>query len=226
MANNRATPWRHNSLWQALVPGRFCNSRKCLSLIEHRLQHDFGAQGLWTQEETVLYINVLELKGALFALKTFAQDLRKVHVHMKMDNRTAIGYIQKMGGTRSAPMLPVIQKIWKFALDRGIVLSAEYLPGSLNTETDWKFPGQQRMTIEEVCISTAEQSMGSFKLDLFASRLNTQLEHNVSWYPDPYAQALNAFQQRALSVSSLCMIPRCLMKVRQDKTSMVMIARP
>ena len=96
------------------------------------------AQGLWTQEETSLHINVLELKGALFALRTFAQDLRKVHVHLKLDNRTAVAYIQKMGGTRSARMLPITQEIWKFALDREIVLSAEYLPGSLNSEADWQ----------------------------------------------------------------------------------------
>ena len=96
------------------------------------------AQGLWTQEETSLHINVLELKGALLALRTFAQDLWKVHAHMKLDNRTAVAYIQKMDRTRSARMLPTTQEIWKFALDREIVLSAEYLPGSLNSEVDWQ----------------------------------------------------------------------------------------
>ena len=91
------------------------------------------AQGLWTQTETALHINVLELKTALFALRTFTRDLRSCHVHMKIDNRTAVAYIQKMGGTRSARMLPVTQEIWKFALEKEIILSAEYLPGSQNT---------------------------------------------------------------------------------------------
>ena len=58
--------------------------------------------GLWTSEEAGLHINVLELKVAVFALRIFAQNMRTVHVHLKMDNKTAVACIKKMGGTRSA----------------------------------------------------------------------------------------------------------------------------
>ncbi|MCG7869237.1 MAG: hypothetical protein JAY74_23055 [Candidatus Thiodiazotropha taylori] len=192
------------------------------------------AQGLWTREETGLHINVLELKGALFALRTFAQDLREIHIHMKMDNRTAVAYIQKMGGTRSARMLPVTQEIWKFALDREIVLSAEYLPGSLNTEADWQsrnFQDSSDWQLKKCVFQQLNSWWGPFKLDLFASRHNTQLEQYVSWYPDPYAQAVDAFQQPwkmegLYLFPPFAMIPRCLMKVQQDKISVVLIAPP
>ena len=192
------------------------------------------AQGLWTQSETGLHINVLELKVALFALRSFAQHLRKVHVHMKMDNRRAVAYIQKMGVTRSARMLPITQEIWKFALDREIVLSAEYLPGSLNTEADWEsrnFQDGSDWQLKECVFHQLNSRWGPFKLDMFASRHNTQLEHYVSWYPDPYALAVDAFQQPwneegLYLFPPFAMIPRCLMKVRQEKASVVLIAPP
>ena len=55
-------------------------------------------RGLWTPEESLLHINALELKAALFALRAFSNDRRKIHVHLRMDNRTAVAYLLKMGG--------------------------------------------------------------------------------------------------------------------------------
>ena len=37
-------------------------------------------RGLWTQEESLLHINALELKAALFALRAFSKSRRKLHV--------------------------------------------------------------------------------------------------------------------------------------------------
>ena len=35
--------------------------------------------------------------------------------------------------------------------------------------------------------------LGPCRMDLFASRLNHQLQHYVSWRPDPFAVAADAF---------------------------------
>ena len=43
----------------------------------------------------------LHVKAALFALRAFSKSRRKLHVHLQMDNRTAVAYPLKMGGTRS-----------------------------------------------------------------------------------------------------------------------------
>ena len=58
--------------------------------------HKIG--GAWSSEEKLSHINVLELKGALFAVRAFAMDKRDIHIHLKMDNVSAVTYIQKMGG--------------------------------------------------------------------------------------------------------------------------------
>ena len=191
-------------------------------------------QGQWTVEERGLHINVLELKGGLFALRTLAQDLRKVHVHLKMDNRTAVSYIQKMGGTRSAQMLPITQEIWQFCLDREIFLSAEYLPGSLNCEADWQsrnFHDSSDWRLKVSVFKSLSQSLGPFSLDLFASRHNAQLPKYVSWRPDPFSVGVDAFQltwrEEGLSLfPPFAMIPRCLLKIQQEKATVTLIAPP
>ena len=191
-------------------------------------------QGLCTSEEAGLHINVLELKGAVFALRTFAQNMQKVHVHLKMDNKTAVAYIQKMGRTRFPRMLLLTQEIWKFALDREIMLSVEYVSGSLNTEADWQsrnFQDSSDWQLKKNVFQQLNNRWGPFHLDLFASRHNTQLKNYVSWHPDPFAQTVDAFQRHwkekgLYSFPPFTMIAWCLMKVQQEKASVVLIAPP
>jgi len=57
------------------------------------------ARGIWTREESSsLHINALELKAACFAVRAFTVNQRHLHVHLRMDNRTAVAYLLKMGG--------------------------------------------------------------------------------------------------------------------------------
>ena len=116
------------------------------------------AQGLWTQEETSLHINVLELKGVLFALRMFAQDLRKVHVHLKLDNRTAVAYIQKMGGTFRwhAPNYTGDMEVRSRQGNspvRGVSARLSEFRSRLAVE---ELPRQQRLAAEEIFVPTAE----------------------------------------------------------------------
>ena len=48
-----------------------------------------------------MHINVLELTAAHLALTKLAEAGRSTHIQLKMDNLTAIAYINKMGGTHS-----------------------------------------------------------------------------------------------------------------------------
>ena len=45
-----------------------------------------------------------------------------------MDNKTAIAYINRMGGTRSHTFSQVACNLWHWCLQRGITLSAEHQP--------------------------------------------------------------------------------------------------
>ena len=191
-------------------------------------------QGQWTLEERNLHINVLELKAGLFALRSFAQNLRNVHIHLKLDNRTAVAYIQKMGGTRSVQMLPTTQEIWQFCLDREIFLTAEYLPGSLNTEADWQsrnFQDSSDWRLKVSVFKDLDRVLGPFCLDIFASRHNAQTPRYVSWRQDPFSVGVDAFQRNwkeegLYMFPPFAMIPRCLQKIQQDIATVTLIASP
>ena len=51
------------------------------------------ANGLWSKEETMLHINVLELMTAWFAIQTLVNVTTGAHVRFQMDNTTAVSYI-------------------------------------------------------------------------------------------------------------------------------------
>ena len=66
--------------------------------------------------------------------------------------------------------------------------------------------------------------VGPFEIDLFASRLNKQIDDYVSWTPDPDATAVNAFSILwdrkpfyAFCLPPFSLIPRWLQKITTDK---------
>ena len=56
--------------------------------------------GQWTEGETQLHINCLELLAGAFAIQTFVGGKVRMKVCLLMDNMTAAHYINKMGGDK------------------------------------------------------------------------------------------------------------------------------
>ncbi|XP_063289994.1 zinc finger protein 724-like [Pelobates fuscus] len=97
---------------------------------------------------------------------------------------------------------------------------------SLDTETkdelhssDWK--------LDTEAFSSLSSLWGPFSIDLFASRLNTQLSRFFSWRPDPMAEAVDAFLQDwsgdlLYAFPLFSMIPRSLLQTRRHRAELVM----
>ena len=94
--------------------------------------------GLWSQEEHSRHINHLEMLGAVLAIHWYTKDRVVSHVRLKMDNQTAICHINHMGGTQCLTRSDSACKLWEWCLQRGIILSAEHLPGSSIVIVDWE----------------------------------------------------------------------------------------
>jgi hypothetical protein len=67
------------------------------------------------------------------------------------------------------------------------------------------------------------------EIDLFADRLNSQLQQYASWKPDPDAIQVDAFlmdwsQVKGYAFPPFCLINRCLAKVRLEQATLVMVA--
>lgn len=67
--------------------GIFCNGER--------------AHGYWDSAETKTHINLLELKAAFIGLQCFANNISNKEILLRIDNTTAISYINRYGGVNA-----------------------------------------------------------------------------------------------------------------------------
>ena len=70
------------------------------------------AKGVWTAEETLLHINVLEIKAILFGRKTFFNGVWNSNFLIYSDNTTAVITVNKMGTSRSRERNAGVHETW------------------------------------------------------------------------------------------------------------------
>ena len=58
----------------------------------------FRTSGVWNVDEAQCHINFLELKAAYLAIQCFLKERSRVNVLLRLDNHTAIAYLNHMGG--------------------------------------------------------------------------------------------------------------------------------
>ena len=155
-------------------------------------------EGLWSQMEKKLHINCLELLAGSFAVKSFTRDRLCVHVRLRMDNVSAVAYINRLGGTHSLILSNLALALWEWALKRNIFLSAEHLSGALNVSASWESRHFVDSSDWKLCLAIFRSLMqvrGPCALGLFANRLNAQLTQFYSWRLDTMALATDALLQ-------------------------------
>jgi hypothetical protein len=113
---------------------------------------------------------------------------------------TAVTYVNKLGGTVSPSMNSIVKELWMWCMNRDITITAEHLPGILNTIADKEsrvMKDRSDWMLNPQIFRKIQQRLGPLEVDMFASRLrlSTQLERFFSWRPDPEAEAVNAFAQ-------------------------------
>jgi hypothetical protein len=132
-------------------------------------------QGQWSEEESKLHINILEMKAAEFVVNTFTKDFRNIHCHLRLDNKSCVA---QMGGTRSESLFEALEGLWHYCLDRGITITAEHLPGVLNSEADEQsrvFADVSNWKLREEYFRQVNFQWGPLEIDPFADRLNAQV---------------------------------------------------
>ena len=77
------------------------NRKRCIPLGLGAFCMGVATGGQWSQGESQLHINCLELQAGAFAIRTFARSKAQMKVRQLMDNVSAAHYINRMGGTKS-----------------------------------------------------------------------------------------------------------------------------
>ena len=81
--------------------------------------NDSVLSGLWSNEDSQLHINILELKAVLLTLKGLQEHLQGQRVLICSDNSTVVSYLNKEGGTHSIEMCALIWRIWHSQIPEG-----------------------------------------------------------------------------------------------------------
>ena len=129
------------------------------------------------------HINYLELLAASYVLQAFVLNLRDVHVRLKLDNSTAVAYINKMGGIKSPSLNSLSRTLWEWCIERNIIISAQHIPGKENLVADSssrEFSSNLEWWVDIDFFNQITNMVFVPDIDLFASRLNAKTDCFVS----------------------------------------------
>ncbi|KAI8512117.1 hypothetical protein Bbelb_087560 [Branchiostoma belcheri] len=90
-----------------------------------------SCQSLLEQE----VIGIRQLASVVGLLESFVSADTQ-HDLLRLDNATAVAYVNHVGGTRSPDLAALALEMWSWALERGLTLSATHVPGLTNTLAD------------------------------------------------------------------------------------------
>lgn len=189
------------------------------------------AHGLWSHSEQFLHIDHLELLAAFFALKCFAQDMNNCSILLRIDNTTAIAYINRMGGVQYPALTTVARDIWQWCELRKLFIFASYIGSSMNVEADREYRRLRMETeweLADYAFQAIVSSFGTPDIDLFADRNNKKCSDFVSWRRDPDALAVDAFtiswsRLRFYDFLPFSLILRVLQKIISDNATGLLV---
>ena len=187
--------------------------------------------GNWSVSEQTFHINVLELFAVYYVLASLCNNLENCHIRIMVDNKTALAYINNMGG-RKPLCNSVTRKIWMWCKERNIWLSAAYITSSENVIADRMSRISHQISeweLKQDIFNKLVKFFGEPSIDLFASRLNYKCDRYVAWQPDPFAVAIDAFtinwgnENLSYIFPPFCLIGRVLQKIDFDKADAIVI---
>lgn len=197
--------------------GAFCNGQ--------------SARGQWSDEELNCHINYLELLAAFFALKCFAQELTNCEILLRVDNTTAISYINRLGGVQYPQLNSLARRIWQWCECRKLWIFASYINSKDNTNADYEsrvvnIDTEWELSIEAFKVITT--NLGTPDIDLFASRVNTKCDKYISWHRDPSAWNVDAFTINwskffFYAFPPFCLLLKVIQKIRTDKATGIIV---
>lgn len=187
--------------------------------------------GFWSLEDKRNHINYLELLAVFHALRCFAAHSKNCDILLRVDNSTALAYINRMGSIKFPHLSNLTREIWSWCTERDIFIYASYIPSTQNVEADAEsrvVSMETEWSLEQSYFDIINTELGPFDIDLFASSINTKCPCFVSWLPDPLAAFVNAFSldwsiYYFYAFPPFALILRVLRKIISDRAEGVVV---
>lgn len=77
--------------------------------------------GVWNSPQVNKDIHYLELLASFNGLKSFAKQFTNCEILLRIDNTTAIAYINRMGGTKFKKLNQITREIWQWCQAKDIL---------------------------------------------------------------------------------------------------------
>lgn len=195
------------------------------------VMNDKATSGIWSANERNNHINYLELKAVLLTLQSFCKDMSHTHIRIRTDNTVSVTCINKQGSSK-VKLNDMTREIWQFAIEHNLWLTAEHVPGVENSIADFESRKNNIDTewmLKPSIFCKITKLLGHPDIDLFATRLNKQVQRYYSWQPDPGALAIDAFKQKWGETFNYLFPPfsvigQALQKIEQDSAEAILIA--
>ncbi|KAK7109784.1 hypothetical protein V1264_013769 [Littorina saxatilis] len=191
------------------------------------------ASGVWSATQSLLHINMLELEAVFLALQSFLPTVMGKHVRLHTDNTTVVAYVNRQGGSRSHSLSDRTCHILLLCQQHHIILSAKFLPGSLNVLADSLSRSSSvihtEWTITHQALQRLWVQVDKPLVDLFATRFSRRLLVFVSPFPDPETWKTNALEidwsgLAAYAFPPVKLLGKVLRKVEMERPSLILVA--
>ncbi|CAG9116158.1 unnamed protein product [Plutella xylostella] len=133
--------------------------------------NNHALSGVWSKAEQTLHCNQKEMLAILHALQSHAHLMRHSCILMQCDNKTAVSYLRKEGGTRSVPLLEITYQILHLLDWYRIDFSIHHIPGKFNNHADHlsRHRRPPEWHLLPPCTEIVFKKFGLPMIDLFAS---------------------------------------------------------
>ena len=137
-----------------------------------------------------------------------------------------------MGGIKSDSLNSLAQQLWKWCMKRNIFISAQHIPGHMNSAADQlsrTFSYNLEWSLNTNVFQQITQLTLVPNIDLFASSLNAKLSRFVSWHPEPGAAAVNSISinwsnLKCYAFPPFSLLPQVLRKISVDKALVLLVS--
>ena len=193
---------------------------------------DKAVQGCWSEQESQLHINLLEMEAVIRAVRQFRMDLMGKAILIRSDNMSVVTYINKQWGTRSPSLCMRVWQLFMEVEQLSSRITATHVAGILNQRADhlsrFRIQATEWMLNRSV-VHQIFHCLGRPLIDLFASDRNHVLPTFCSWLPSQNAYQIDAFSLSwtgmfAYAYPPICLIPRILQQLAVQECTMILVA--
>ena len=129
-------------------------------------------------------------------MNCYANSLKNKEILLRIDNTTAIAYINRYGGVQYPNLNDITWKIWRWYEDRQLFIYASYIKSKENTEADedsrWS-DIETEWSLSPSAFDKIVNTFGRVKINFF---VKCKYQTNISWKRD-----LDAFDIDAVTIN-------------------------